>query len=156
MSKQSTLLFVIQRNERLYYYHGLCIWTGSSRTHFIYEVLEDLQPPFCSLLKDFSLPHQAFSEPNTHICTTLTSDPNLSWIYKHTHTHNKNASLVVTLHLREELWELSADFISDSGLQEQVLRPLLLQLYLQLFQQNRLALRNGTNGITQWFKEFST
>lgn len=93
MSKQSTLLFVIQGNERLYYYHGLCIWTGSSRTHFIYEVLEDLQPPFCSLLKDFSLPHQAFSEPNTHICTTLTSDPNLSWIYKHTHTHTQQKCL---------------------------------------------------------------
>lgn len=49
-------------------YHGLCVLTGSSGGHFFNEVLEDLQPPLCSLLQDFSLPRQAVTEPKTHSC----------------------------------------------------------------------------------------
>lgn len=78
---------------------------------------------------------------HTNISMTWVSDPKLSWTYLY---KQNNFLLVVILHLREELWELSADFLSDSPLHEQVLHSLLLQLYLQLFQQCHLPLRNGT------------
>lgn len=42
----------------------------------------------------------------------------------------KNVLLVVGLHLREELRELSADLLSDSRLHQEALRSLLLQLDL--------------------------
>jgi len=55
----------------------------------------------------------------------------------------ENVSLVVMLHLREKLGELLAYFVSDSSLQQQILRTLPLQLDLQLFQQShRLPLRS--------------
>lgn len=91
----------------------------------------------------------------------LSPSPGAHWIKHttHTHTHFNDFTIItklfwviqkqkvspkVILHLREELWELPADFLSDSCLHKHVLCPLLLQLELYLSQQCHLPLRKNT------------
>ena len=60
---------------------------------------------------------------------------------------NKKVSPVVILHLRVELCELSADFLSDSRLHEQALCSLPLQQHLQLFQQEHTKTKSCNTDV---------
>lgn len=52
-------------------YQSLCIMTGRSFGQLVNKGLEDLQPPFCSLLQDFPLSCQTLTEADAHIFMTF-------------------------------------------------------------------------------------